>query len=448
MKTGTEIEQYVRKKLEKVRGASLHVAELKREEKVTLLHAMADSLKKNLQKILEANQEDLHASTLPESLRDRLLLSENRVLALAESVREIAALHDPVGEVVEEITRPNGLRIQKVRVPLGVIGVIYESRPNVTVDAAVLCIKSSNAVILRGGTEAIRSNTALVNALQVPGLPDGAIEFIDLPEREAAQILMTARGFVDLLIPRGGEDLIRYVTDHATVPVIETGAGNCHIFVDKSANLELAEEVIVNAKTQRPGVCNAAEKLLVHEMIAEKFLPRIVARLQENGVTVKGDESTRRIVRESAAKSGFREATGGGLREREAGASQQAQECLVGQVLEAGEEDWPREYLDLIMAVRVVKDVGEAISHINRYSTKHSEAILTEDPASAEAFMKKVDSSSLYWNASTRFTDGGEFGLGGEIGISTQKLHARGPMSLRELTSAKYLIFGSGQIRK
>jgi glutamate-5-semialdehyde dehydrogenase len=348
-------------------------------------------------------------------MRDRLLLDSKRISEMATAVRDVAGLPDPVGEILEEWTRPNGLLIRKVRVPLGVIGIVYESRPNVTVDAAVLALKSGNAVVLRGGKEAAGSNQVLVEIMAgVSGMPANAIELLDSSTRDSVQELIQARELVDVVIPRGGASLISHVIENALVPVIETGAGNCHIFVDESADLEMARRIVLNAKTQRPSVCNAAEKLLVHSRIAAEFVPRIVLELQWAGVEVRGDEATVR---------------------------------LAANVKRAVEEDWEEEYLRLCMAVRIVSGLNEAIEHINRYSTKHSEAIITSDEANANKFLRLVDSAAVYWNTSTRFTDGGEFGFGAEMGVSTQKLHCRGPFALRELTSTKYQITGAGQTR-
>jgi len=336
---------------------------------------------------------------------------------MARGVREVAALPDPVGETLAEWTRPNGLRIRKLRVPLGVIGIIYESRPNVTVDAAVLALKAGNAVVLRGGKEAAHSNHQLVEILAaVPGVPPGAIELLDASTRQSVEELIRARGLVDVIIPRGGAGLITYVAETSVVPVIETGAGNCHIFVDESADFDMADGIVINAKTQRPSVCNAAEKLLVHERVAAEYIPRIVKKLIEAGVEVRGDGKSRSLA---------------------AGLS-------VGPAAEA---DWYEEYLRLCIAIRVVANVDEAIAHINRYSTKHSEAIVTRDETNARKFLRGVDSAAVYRNASTRFTDGGEFGFGAEMGVSTQKLHCRGPFALVELTSSKYEITGTGQVR-
>jgi glutamate-5-semialdehyde dehydrogenase len=336
---------------------------------------------------------------------------------MAQGVREVAALGDPIGETLAEWTRPNGLRIRKVRVPLGVLGIIYESRPNVTVDTAVLALKAGNAIVLRGGKEAARSNQRLVEILAaVPGVPEGAIELLDSSTRQSVQELIKARGLVDVIIPRGGAGLITFVTENSAVPVIETGAGNCHIFVDESADLEMADRIVINAKTQRPSVCIAAEKLLVHERVAAEYIPRIVKKLIAAGVEVRGDGKSRSL----------------------------AAELNIGP---AAEQDWYEEYLRLCMAVRVVATADEAIAHINRYSTKHSDSIVTRDEANARKFFRGVDSAAVYWNASTRFTDGAEFGFGAEMGISTQKLHCRGPFALAELTSSKYEIVGTGQVR-
>jgi len=317
--------------------------------------------------------------------------------------------------VVEEWTQPNGLRIRKVRVPLGVVGIVYESRPNVTVDASVLAFKTGNAVVLRGGKEAKKSNQVLADILQnVPGIPPGAIELLDSSTRETVQELITARGLVDVIVPRGGPALISHVVENALVPAIETGAGNCHIFVDDAADLDMAGGITMNAKTQRPSVCNAAEKLIVHRAVAQTFLPRIAKQLANAGVELRGDQESRKL------EPGIAPAT---------------------------EQDWGEEYLRLCMAIHVVGNVDEAIEHINRYSTKHSETIVTANEEHAKKFLRLVDSAAVYWNASTRFTDGSEFGFGAEMGISTQKLHCRGPFALRELTSSKYQIFGTGQVR-
>jgi glutamate-5-semialdehyde dehydrogenase len=376
---------------------------------------MADAIELKQTEILAANAEDIECSNLGGALRDRLLLTPARIQDVAKSVREVAALPDPIGEVIEQWTQPNGLRIRKVRVPLGVVGIVYESRPNVTVDASVLAFKTGNAVVLRGGKEAKRSNQVLADILRnVPGIPPGAIELLDSSTRETVQELITARGLVDVIVPRGGPALISYVVENALVPAIETGAGNCHIFVDDAADLDMAGSITMNAKTQRPSVCNAAEKLIVHRAVAQTFLPRIAKQLADAGVELRGDQESRKL------EPGIAPAT---------------------------EQDWGEEYLRLCMAIHVVGSVDEAIEHINRYSTKHSETIVTADEEHAKKFLQLVDSAAVYWNASTRFTDGSEFGFGAEMGISTQKLHCRGPFALRELTTSKYQIFGTGQVR-
>lgn len=404
-------------KLRRAREAASALAGLSTAQKDVLLFAMADAIEGAEASILEANRADVDSSGLSGAMLDRLRLTPDRIAAMAGGVREIAKLADPVYEVLAEWTRPNGLLIRKLRVPLGVVGIIYESRPNVTVDTVALAIKTSNAIVLRGGKEAADSNERLTEILtSVTGVPEGAIELLDSSTRESVRELITARGIVDVIIPRGGPELISFVTENSSVPVIETGAGNCHIFVDESAKLEMADQIVLNAKTQRPSVCNSAEKLLLHEAIAAHYVPQIVGKMIESGVEVRGDEQTRRLST--------------GLN-----------------VKPATSQDWGEEYLRLCIAVRIVSGIDEAITHINRYSTKHSEAIITSDDANARRFLKLVDSAAVYWNASTRFSDGGEFGFGAEMGISTQKLHCRGPFALAELTSAKYEVIGSGQVR-
>jgi glutamate-5-semialdehyde dehydrogenase len=404
-------------KLIRARAAAATLALLSTEQKNAMLLAMADALETHAKSILAGNRKDMETSGLEGAMRDRLLLTPERITDMARGVREVVALPDPVGETLAEWTRPNGLCIRKLRVPLGVVGIIYESRPNVTVDAAVLALKTGNAVVLRGGKEAANSNQRLVEILAaVPGVPDGAIELLDASTRQSVQELIKARGLVDVIIPRGGAGLITYVAQNSVVPVIETGAGNCHIFVDESADFDMADGIVINAKTQRPSVCNAAEKLLVHERIAAAYIPRIVKKLIDAGVEVRGDGKSRALA--------------AGLN--------------VGP---AAEQDWYEEYLRLCMAIRVVADVDEAIADINHYSTKHSDAIVTRDELNARKFLRGVDSAVVYWNASTRFTDGGEFGFGAEMGVSTQKLHCRGPFALVELTSSKYEIIGTGQVR-
>jgi glutamate-5-semialdehyde dehydrogenase len=406
-------------KLLRARAASARLALLSTQQKNALLLAIADALEaeSNVRRILAANREDVENSGLEGAMRDRLLLTPSRIKEMASGVREVAALPDPIGETLAEWTKSNGLRIRKLRVPLGVVGIIYESRPNVTVDTAVLALKTGNAIVLRGGKEAAHSCQCLVEIMAgVAGVPEGAIELLDSSTRQSVQELIKARGLVDVIIPRGGAGLITFVTENSTVPVIETGAGNCHIFVDESADFEMADRIVINAKTQRPSVCNAAEKLLVHEKIAADYVPRIVKKLIEAGVEVRGDGKARTLA---------------------AGLS-------VGP---AAEQDWYEEYLRLCMAVAVVANVDDAIAHINRYSTKHSDSIITHNEANARKFLRGVDSAAVYWNASTRFTDGAEFGFGAEMGISTQKLHCRGPFALAELTSSKYEIIGTGQVR-
>jgi len=404
-------------KLLRAREAAAKLALLSTDEKNALLLAIADAIQSQSESILAANHEDLESSGLEGAMRDRLLLTNARVKDMAQGVRDVAALADPIGETLAEWTRPNGLRIRKVRVPLGVVGIIYESRPNVTVDTAVLALKTGNAIVLRGGKEAAHSNHRLVEILAaVPGVPEGAIELLDASTRQSVQELIKARGLVDAIIPRGGAGLIQFVTENSSVPVIETGAGNCHIFVDESADFDMADAIVINAKTQRPSVCNAAEKLLVHERVAAEYIPRIVKKLIDAGVEVRGDSMARSLS--------------AGLN-----------------IAPTVEQDWYEEYLRLCMAVRVVANVDQAIAHINRYSTKHSDSIITRNEANARRFLRGVDSAAVYWNASTRFTDGAEFGFAAEMGISTQKLHCRGPFALAELTSSKYEIVGTGQVR-
>ena len=407
-----------RDKLLRAREASSLLAQLSTAQKNEILMVMADSLETNAEGIMEANRKDLESSGLAGAMRDRLLLDAGRIRLMAAGVRDVAKLPDPTFETLGEWVRPNGLRIRKIRVPLGVVGIIYESRPNVTVDTVALTFKTGNAVVLRGGKEAAQSNRRLVEILtQVAGVPEGAVELLDASTRDSVQELIKARGLVDVVIPRGGPELISYVTENASVPVIETGAGNCHIFVDDSADLEMADRIVINAKTQRPSVCNAAEKLLVHERIAAEYIPRIVSKLIEHGVEVRGDEATLQLA--------------AGLN-----------------VAAAAPADWGEEYLRLCIAIQVVSGVGEAITHVNRYSTKHSEAIITNNEEHAQRFLRQIDSAAVYWNASTRFSDGGEFGFGAEMGVSTQKLHCRGPFALAELTSTKYEVIGQGQVRQ
>ena len=417
MPTSVAISTSTREKLRRARTASATLAQLPTDEKNALLVAIVDAIKAGAKSILAANLQDVENCGLQGSMRDRLLLTPERIEEMARGVREVAKLPDPVGEMLAEWTRPNGLHIRKVRVPLGVIGIIYESRPNVTVDTAALALKTGNAIVLRGGKEAANSNRRLVEIMTaVPGVPQGAIELLDSSTRDSVEELIKARGLVDVIIPRGGPGLISFVTENSVVPVIETGAGNCHIFVDQSADLDMADRIVINAKTQRPSVCNAAEKLLVQQDIATDYVPRIAKKLIDAEVEIRGDEKVRALA------SGL-------------------------SISPAVEQDWHEEYSRLCMAIGVVANVDDAIAHINRYSTKHSDSIVTGDEANARRFLRGVDSAAVYWNASTRFTDGGEFGFGAEMGISTQKLHCRGPFALVELTSSKYEIVGSGQVR-
>lgn len=391
------------------------------EDKNRVLLSIAKALRDSSETIISENKTDLEngrKNGLSDGMLDRLMLDESRIDGIAKAVEDVVGLDDPCGRLLEEVTRPNGLVIKKVSVPIGVIGIIYESRPNVTADAAVLCLKSSNAVILRGGKEAINSNIAIVaamrSALAECGFDENCIQLVTDTSRESANQMMKMNGVIDCLIPRGGRGLIRSVVENSTVPVIETGSGNCHIYVDESADIEMAANIIYNAKTQRVGVCNACESLVIHSEIIKNALPAIKEKLDEKNVEMRGDE------RAMAAANG---------------------------VLPANEEDFACEYLDYKISVKTVDSLDEAIRHINKNSTGHSESIITNSMENARDFLQRIDSSSVYVNASTRFTDGGEFGLGAEIGISTQKLHARGPMGLRELTTTKYLIYGTGQIR-
>lgn len=412
---------YLEKIGQGAKAASYELGVASTKEKDEALLAMAQELINYTKEILEANKIDLRNAEIngtSKSMLDRLALNEDRVMEMANGLRKIANLQDPVGELVSMWQRPNGLQIGKKRVPIGVIGIIYESRPNVTCDAAGLCLKSGNVSILRGGSDAINSNraimTALTKGIERTGLPRECVQLIEDTRREVATEMMKLNEYIDVLIPRGGEGLIQSVVKNATVPIIETGTGNCHIYVDESCDFDMAIKIIVNSKVSRPSVCNSAEKLLINENIAEDFLPLVVKALRENGVILRGDKKSRSIIHS---------------------------------IEKANDEDWGKEYLDYIMAVRIVKDIDEAIKHINKYGTGHSEVIITESYKNSQRFLQRVDAASVYVNASTRFTDGGEFGFGAEIGISTQKLHARGPMGLMELTTIKYIIYGNGQIR-
>ena len=397
------------------------MAKLTTDEKNNVLLNAADALKSNYKEILIANEIDLEngkKAGLKPSIMDRLALNKERIYSMAEGLEQIAKLPDPIGEVINMKTLPNGLTVGQKRVPMGVIGIIYEARPNVTSDAFGLCLKAGSAVILRGGKEAINSNKATIavfkKAINKIGVDENIVQLIEDTSRETATAMMKMNGYIDVLIPRGGAGLIQSVVQNSTVPVIETGVGNCHVFVDESADIEKAVNIIVNAKAQRPGVCNAAETMLVHKNIAKEFLPAAIKALKEKNVEIRGDKAVKSIVND---------------------------------VAEAKDEDWATEYLDYILAVKVVENIDEAIEHIAKYSTGHSECIVSESYTNTQRFLQEIDSAAVYVNASTRFTDGNEFGFGAEIGISTQKLHARGPMGLRELTTTKYLVYGDGQIR-
>lgn len=395
---------------------------LSTDTKNVLLQDMAKALLTSKDEILHANASDLtngKTKGLSEAFLDRLALNEKRLKQMAEGLILVKDLADPVGTVLESIQRPNGLSIKKVRVPFGLIGIIYESRPNVTADAAGLCLKSGNAVILKGGSDAINSNKAIVKVLQdvlvKHNVPKEAIQLIETTDRKSVSDMLRLKQYIDLIIPRGGAGLIKEVVENSMIPVIETGVGNCHIYVHADADVQKAVEITYNAKVQRPSVCNAAEKLIIDETHAYKVLPQILSKLKSAGVEIRGDKASRMIDRE---------------------------------IKEASEDDWYTEFLSLTIAVKIVKGLDEAIAHISKYSSKHTEAIITENEAAAKEFMKRIDAAAVMWNASTRFTDGGEFGYGAEIGISTQKLHARGPMGLSELTTYKYLVTGTGQIRQ
>ncbi len=421
--TPEDIAREVNRMGEQARAAAHVLATLPTERKNAILHAMADALVAREPEILAANALDLAAAAeagLSAAMQDRLRLDPARIAAMAQGIREVAELRDPVGEILHEWSRPNGLRLQKKRTPIGVIGIIFESRPNVTADAAVLCFKTGNATILRGGKEAIHSNRAIAAALQEggspAGLPDHSIQLIPFTDRESVRHLCEMDRWLDLIIPRGGAGLIEAVVGMARMPVIKHYDGICHVYVDRSADFGMAEAITINSKIQKPSVCNAAETLLVHRRIAADFAPRIAAALAEKGVELRGDEA-------------FRELAG------------------PATVLPATEVDWTTEYLDYILAAKVVDDLDAAIAHINRYGSHHTDTIVASDEAAAAKFQLEVDSACVFWNVSTRFADGGEFGFGAEIGISTDKLHARGPMGLDELCSYKYLAFGDGQLK-
>ncbi|WP_281539345.1 glutamate-5-semialdehyde dehydrogenase [Selenomonas noxia] len=416
------IEQEIRTQAEAAKAASYALAALRTDVRNAALEAMADALMEHTDAILHENAADVSEAKeagMRASYIDRLHLDAERVASMAEGLRLTAALPDPLGREDYSVRRPNGLEIRRMRVPLGVIGMIYEARPNVTADAIGLCLKSGNAVVLRGGSDALRSNRAIAEVLSraayAAGIPSGAVQLLAMKDRSAVDVMTHLTGLLDVLIPRGGAGLIRRIVENSSVPVIETGAGVCHVYVDRSADVPMALQIVRNAKVSRPSVCNAAETLLVHESIAEEFLPRMADLLRADGVELRGCERTRAILTDIAA---------------------------------ASEEDWAAEYGDLILAIRTVKDIDAALAHINRYNTGHSEAIVTNDIRAAHDFQQRVDASTVYVNASTRFTDGFEFGFGAEIGISTQKLHVRGPMGLDALTSTKYLVYGEGQVRE
>ena len=405
----------------RAKQASRHMNRMGTTQKNQILALAAQALVDEQEEILKANAMDIEAArkkNMPEPMVDRLVLSESRIAGMAEGLTQLIALEDPIGEIISSTVRPNGLEICKKRVPIGVIGIIYESRPNVTADAFALCFKTGNVVILKGGSDAIHSNEAIVNCiretLKEQGVTENAIQLISDTSRETAAEFMKMNQYVDVLIPRGGRGLIKAVVEQSTIPVIETGTGNCHTYVDETADLQMAANIIINAKTQRVGVCNACESVLVHKDVKDAFLPVLAKRLQEKHVEIRADEA--------------------------------AYDLIPGAV-HATEEDWGKEYLDYILSIKVVSSVEEAIAHINKYNTKHSEAIITNNYEHAQKFLDEVDAAAVYVNASTRFTDGFEFGFGAEIGISTQKLHARGPIGLQALTTTKYIIYGNGQVR-
>ena len=405
------------------RAAAHSLTKLSTDEKNAILIAMADGIVAKEAEILAANEQDLAAADelgLTSAMKDRLRLTPERIKAMADGIREVAELHDPTGEIIREWTRPNSLRLQKKRTPIGTIGIIYESRPNVTADAAVLCFKTGNATILRGGKEAIHSNRAIAAALQESGasagLPEASIQLIPFTDRESVQHLCEMDTYLDLIIPRGGAGLIEAVVGMARMPVIKHYDGICHVYVDKDADLDMAEDIVVNSKVQKPSVCNALETLLIHRDVAEEFAPQIAQNLLAKNVELRGDDEFIRL-------------------------------CQDDRAIPATDEDWTTEYLDYILAVKVVDDIDAAIGHINHYGSKHTDSIVTSNEEAAEKFQLEVDSACVFWNSSTRFSDGAEFGFGAEIGISTDKLHARGPMALEELCSYKYLAFGSGQVK-
>ncbi|HET6465933.1 MAG TPA: glutamate-5-semialdehyde dehydrogenase [Nitrospiria bacterium] len=417
-----DIRVYVTDRAKRARAAARKLAIVSSTVKNTALLKMADALVAQASALLTANAKDLEEAKrrgLSKAMIDRLTLDPKRIGEMAAGLRDVAALPDPVGEVVKMVRRPNGMQVGRVRVPIGVIGIVYESRPNVTADAASLCLKAGNAVVLRGGSEAVQSNAAIIQILSTvgveSGLPEGCIVFLDNPDRQAVMEMLKLEALIDLIIPRGGESLMKTVTEHSRIPVIKHDKGLCHTYVDEGADLSMARAICLNAKVQRPGTCNAMETLLVHEGIASDFLPGMIRALREAGVEVRGCSKSRAIVSE---------------------------------IKEATEEDWTTEYLDLILAVKVVKNMDEAMEHIARYGSQHSEAIVTRDYGRARQFLNEVDACAVFVNASTRLNDGYQFGLGAEIGISTSRIHARGPMGLEELTTTKYIVLGEGQLRE
>jgi glutamate-5-semialdehyde dehydrogenase len=416
------LKKLVENKAKAVKAASWELYNLSTEKKNDLLLRISYKLLAYTKDILKANALDMSngkKTGLSETLLDRLLINEKRIYGMVAGIKDVVALPDPVGTVHDRNYRPNGLKVEKMRVPLGAIGIIYEARPNVTIDAAVLCLKAGNTVLLRGGSEAIHSNKALVKvlkeAVKEEGLPSSCVEFIDTTDRAAVKAMIKQDKYLDVIIPRGSQSLIKYIIEESSVPVIAHGEGNCHIYVGKAADLKAAEEIVFNAKTQRPSVCNAAEKLLVHKDIAGRFLPGVLKRLADAGVEIRADKAVKAIYKKARL---------------------------------ATEADWYKEYHDLIISVKQVENIEEAIKHINTYGSHHSDAIVSRDKAACDKFLREVDSAAVFSNASTRFNDGFELGLGAEIGISTQKLHARGPMGLTELTSSKFVVIGNGQVRK
>ena len=427
-----DLNEYLINKGKKAKEASRFLSSVDSNLKNKALHKMAEDLKANTNKIIEANKIDMKNGKekgLSTALLDRLLINEKRINDMVNGLIEVSELSDPIGEVLNMWKRPNGINIGVKRVPLGVIGIIYEARPNVTVDATALCLKSGNAVILRGGSEAINTNKTIGKILEESavksGLPEGTIQLIEITDREIVNKMLKLNEYIDVLIPRGGKGLINNVVKNSTVPVIQTGVGLCHVYVDSSANLKMAQDIIINGKTQRPGVCNALETVLVHKDVANNFLPNIVEELSKYGVKSKLCEKSLKIVKNSIKD-----------------------DKLLSFVSKATNEDWDTEYLDLILSIKIVDSLDEALNHIYDHGTKHSEVIITENYTNSQRFLNEVDAAAVYVNASTRFTDGSQFGFGAEIGISTQKLHARGPMGLTQLTTTKYIIYGNGQIRE